>query len=543
MIKQRLLLFVLAFCSVMTLNAQRYLTPQYTGVTTTTAAYGQNFTAITISVTGHTLRTPLACDIYQGTGDTASLRPAMIMLPTGNFLPKSVRKQPLGDRKDSVVVEMCTRFAKLGYVSMAIDYRQGWNPIASAQSDRIYGLINAAYRGIQDGRSAIRYLKANAAALKIDTNRIMVIGEGTGGYIAFGMASLDKYSEILTTKYPEGKFTIVSGANVIPMVFEAYNGNIWGTAPDTATRSPAGFPYPLGDTLFVPNLPARSVGHRLTVNMGGALGDITWLDANSTPIISIAAPHDLAAPYRTGVLAVGTGGGNSLPVVEVQGSNWVSLKADSLGINNTFKKLTAAYDPYKALVAPRNALAKDPASLSGANLPATYATGLFPILGRSSNDSAPYQWWSTDTVTTATNVNPWGKDSASLAGNPGMSAAKARLYIDSIMNFIVPRACVAMDLPCAGVVTSTEELLQASTTKLTIAPNPAQNFITFESEVTNPIRAIELYDMSGRLVRQIAKVDNHQFNMMRNALPNGMYIAKVKFEGGILSKKVIFEDR
>jgi hypothetical protein len=31
--------------------------------------------------------------------------------------------------------------------------------------------------------------------------------------------------------------------------------------------------------------------------------------------------------------------------------------------------------------------------------------------------------------------------------------------------------------------------------------------------------------------------------MMRNALPNGMYIAKVKFEGGILSKKVIFEDR
>ena len=523
--KKRLLLFVLAFASILTLNAQRYLTPQFTGVTKSTAIYGQNFTALTLSVTGHTARQPLVCDIYQPTGDAVTNRPAMIMIPTGNFLPKSVRKSPTGDRTDSIVVEMCNRFAKLGYVSMAIDYRQGWNPIASQQTDRIYGLINAAYRGIQDARAAVRYLKANATALKIDTTRIMVIGEGTGGYIALGMASLDKYSEILTTQYPQGKFTISAGGNVIPMVIEAYNGNINGTAPDTATKSPAGYPYPVGDTLHVPNWPANTSNYRLTVNMGGAVGDITWFDASSTPIISIAAPHDQNAPYRDGVLGVPIGGGVSLPVVQVQGSNWISLKADSLGINNAFKKLTAAYDPYKSLVTTRNG---------------TYASGLFPIIGRTTNnDSAPYQWWSTDTSAT----NPYGRDSASLAGNPGMSAAKAKLYIDSIMTFIVPRACVAMALPCAGVVTSTEDLLNAETTKLSIAPNPAQNFITFESEVYNPMRSIEVYDMSGRLVRQVAKVDNHQFNMIRGALPTGMYIAKVRFEGGILSKKIVFEDK
>ena len=124
-----------------------------------------------------------------------------------------------------------------------------------------------------------------------------------------------------------------------------------------------------------------------------------------------------------------------------------------------------------------------------------------------------------------------------------MGAAKAKLYVDSIMAFIVPRACVGMALPCAGVVTSTEDLLNAETTKLSIAPNPAHDYITFESEVYNPMRSIEIYDMSGRLVRQVAKVDNHQFNMMRNTLPTGMYIAKVKFEGGILSKKIVFEDK
>ena len=529
--KQRLLLLVLAFCSVFTLSAQRYLTPQFTGVDKTTAIYGQNFTVLTLSVTGHTLRQPLVCDIYQPTGDAATNRPLMIFIPTGNFLPKAARRSHTGDRTDSIAVDMCTRFAKMGYVTASIDYRLGWNPIAQQQIERIGGLINAAYRGIQDARSAVRYFKANATALKIDTTRIMVIGEGTGGYIAMGMTSLDKYSEILTTQYPQGKFTVSSGGNIVPMVIEAYNGNIWGTAPDTATRSPSFYPYPVGDTLHVPNHAARTSNYRLTVNMGGALGDITWLDSASTPIISIAAPHDQNAPYRDGVLGVPIGNGVTLPVVQVQGSHWVSLKADSLGINNAFKKLTAAYDPYKNLVAARN---------GASGFAAAYASGLFPIIGRSTNDSSPYQWWSTDT-TIAT--NKFGRDSASLANNPGMSATKAALYIDSIMTFIAPRACVAMALPCAGLVTSTEDLLNANATKLTIAPNPAQSFITFESEVFNPIQAIELYDMSGRLVRQVAKVNNHNFNMMRGTLPTGMYIAKVKFEGGILSKKIVFEDR
>ena len=527
--KQLLLLLILAVCSVFTLNAQRYLTPQFTEVTKTTAIYGQNYTALTLSVTGHTARQPLVCDIYQPTGDAATGRPAMIFIPTGNFLPKSVRRSPTGDRTDSIAVEMCNRFTKLGYVSMAIDYRQGWNPIASQQTDRIYGLINAAYRAIQDGRSAVRYLKANAAALKIDTTRIMVIGEGTGGYIAMGMAALDKYSEILTTRYPAGKFTIASGGNVIPMVIEQYNGNINGTAPDTATKSPVGYPYPVGDTLHIPNLPANTSNYRLTVNIGGALGDITWLDALSTPIISIAAPHDQNAPYRDGVLGVPIGGGVSLPVVQVQGSHWVSLKADTLGINAQFSKLKATSDPYKALVAARN---------GAGGFAATYASGLFPIVGRSTNDSSPYQWWSKDT-TLAT--NKFGLDSASLANNPGMSDIKAKLYVDSMMTFILPRACVAMGLTCASLVSSTEELLNANSTKLVIAPNPAEKFITFESDATNPIQGVEIFDLSGRSMKQVRNINNHFYQMDRGTLPNGLYIAKVKFEGGILSKKIILE--
>jgi hypothetical protein len=530
MIKQRLLFMALILCNVFTLHAQRYLSPQFTGVTKTVGVtYGQNFTALTLSSTGHTSRQPLVCDIYTPTGDTATRRPLVIYLPGGNFLPKASRRSPLGSRTDSSCTEFATRFAQLGYVSAVIDYRLFWNPIASQQTDRIFGLINAFYRGVQDGRTAIRFFKKNATTYNIDTNRIMVMGEGTGGYLSYAMATLDRYSELLTTQYPQGKFTTI-GANgaLIPMVTEALNGNINGSAPDTATISKVA-PYPIGDTLHVPNHPANTSNYRFTINLGGGIADITWLDANSTPMACIGVPLNVATPYRAGIVNVEVGNNVLLAVAEVQGPLWAAFKADTLGLNPGFAKLTAAYDPYKSLVAPRNALF---------GFPATYSPTLLPILGRSMADVFPYTWWSKDT-TIAT--NKFGLDSASLAANPGMSPEKARAYIDTIMRFIVPRACIGMALPCAGVVTSTEELLNNNTTPLTASPNPAKTAIVFESEVVNPIQAIQLFDMSGRQVAY-AKVNGHTFTLMRNGLPAGMYIAKVKFEGGILSRKVVFED-
>ena len=482
--KLRLLLLVFTFCSFFSLNAQRYLTPQFTAVTKTTAIYGDNFTVLSLSVTGHSSRAsafpvpPMAVDIYQATGDTVSKRPLMIFVPTGNFLPKSTRSSPTGDRVDSVAVEMCTRFAKMGYITASMDYRLGWNPVASTATDRTFTLINAAYRGIQDLRTAVRYFKTNAAALKIDTSRIMVIGDGTGGYITLGAATFDTYAKAYTTARPQGKFTALVNGVVSPMIIEAYNGDIQAKTTGVWPGIP-GISIPAGDTLCVPNYIAPSSKVQLAVNLGGAIGDYSWLDANSTPIVSIASPYDLNAPYRDSVLLVPVSPTVALPVVQVQGSHWIQLRADSLGVNNSFKRIIAAYDPYKSLVAPRSA-----AGYYGSDkYSATYATGLLPLVGRSINDSAPWQWWSTDTT-----VQLYGNSAGALAGNPGMSAVKARGYIDTIMTFIAPRACMALNLPCAIQVTGTEDLLNAITTKLSVSPNPAQNYITFESEVFNPAK-------------------------------------------------------
>ena len=339
--KLRLLLFVFFLCSFFSMNAQRYLTSQFSAVGKTTAIYGDNFTVLSLSVTGRTTRAsqfpvpPMAVDIYQPTGDTVSRRPLMIFVPTGNFLPKDPRRSPTGDRVDSVAVEMCNRFARMGYVSASMDYRLGWNPVAPTATDRTFQLINAAYRGIQDLRTAVRYFKANAAALRIDTNRIMVIGDGTGGYITLGAATFDVYAKAFTTARPQGKFTALVNNVITPMIIEQFNGDIEAKKLGIWPGIP-GIPIPAGDTLCLPNHVTPSSKIHLAVNLGGAIGDYTWLDANSTPVVSIAAPYDLNAPYRDSILLVPVAPGVALPVVQVQGSHWVQLRADSLGINNSF---------------------------------------------------------------------------------------------------------------------------------------------------------------------------------------------------------------
>jgi acetyl esterase/lipase len=168
---------------------QRYLNDVFSSVTVTNdITYGQNKTVIS----GSPVLTDLKMDVYEPSGDTASVRPLVLVLHTGSFLPAVMNGQPTGGRKDSAVVEMCTRFAKKGYVAAAVSYRLGWNPLSSQQEVRTGTLINAAYRGVQDAHTCVRYFNMEAVTngnpFKIDTNNVVVGGLGTGGYLALGYA-------------------------------------------------------------------------------------------------------------------------------------------------------------------------------------------------------------------------------------------------------------------------------------------------------------------------------------------------------------------
>jgi Secretion system C-terminal sorting domain len=515
-----ILLFV---CSV---SAQRYLTNQFPTVDKSTTIYARNYTVLAVPTVGRTLQQPLVADVYQPTGDTLAKRPLMIYVITGNFLPRFVpglRDASSGLRSDSAAVEIATRMAKLGYVTAVIDYRLGWNPTATGaagQEIRTNTLINASYRGLQDVRSAIRFFKANAGTYKVDTTKIMLWGQGTGGYITLAAATLDKYSKITSTTKPAAKFF---GSNGQPMVVDQFpagnyiNSDVEGK---NLGKVPAGTvgPPPGGDTLCLPNHVANTSDFQFCVNAGGALGDISWIDSKSVPIVSIQCVHDPFAPYESGVLGVPVSSTISLPVVEVQGGKFIqTFIDDSTSINKKFLTLKDANNPYKAIFAARNG--------------GRYLTGLYPMLGDTVTDSSPYEFF-VDSL-----------NAKSLSTNPRISAAKARKYIDSMLVFVLPRACIALNLPCNSVVNSAEEILKDYATKLVVSPNPAQNVVSFESEVYNPIQSIELFDLSGRSINYVKNINSSFYQLNRGSIPNGMYIAKVKFEGGILSKKIVFDGK
>ena len=473
-----------------------------------TRTFGQNLTA----------------DIYTPASDTATKRPLVIYFPTGNFLPSVVTNAITGKKTDSSVVNICRRLAHMGYVTAAVDYRIGWNPADPDQLGRTSFLIGAAYRGVQDAKTAVRYFKANADLYNIDTTKIVLWGEGTGGYITLAAAALDSYAKTLNTGYPENKFIDTRFNPARPMVIEKVSattfvmggveGKDFGIQPDTSVKAP-----PFGDTLSFPNHVANTSTFQMCVNTGGALGDLKWLDAKTPPIISFQVPSDPFAPYEDAVLRVPIGNNQSLPVVRVQGASAIQKYMDSLNLNKILKNVKGTYDPYKTIFDTRN----------GKSI-----TGLYPLLGDNAFDSSPWQFWDSNAVTKA-------QDSLAKLTNPNMSSAKALRYIDTIVRVFAPRACMALNLPCLNLVASSEEILNSSATKLVISPNPAQKFINFESDLYNPIIGIEVYDMSGRSVLSARNINNNYYQMDRGTLPNGMYVAKVKFEGGILTKKIVLE--
>jgi hypothetical protein len=393
------------------LNAQtRYLDQVFSDVTIQTdVVYGVNATVLYYSVFGEAVPEMLKMDIYTPADDTATSRPLMLYFHTGNFFPHPQNGGTGGTKSDSSAVEICTRFAKMGYVVASCDYRLGWNPIDTTQEGRVNTLINAIYRGVQDCRTAVRYFRKSVAEMNntygIDPTRIVTIGQGTGGNITLANAGLDVYEDLLLPKF--------FGSNGIPMVIEIVNGNLDGT---TYGINPL-----TGDTLCYRNHLGYPSDVSATVNLGGALGDASWFDESDGPLISFQSPTDPFAPYGNGMVIVP---GFNLNVVEMSGSLIVQQLATENGNNAVFATIgNGINDPF-------------PSYTAAATLHNEGNIGLFPFVRPASQpyDSAPWEWWA--------NTNP--NNANGLAVNPDMSAMKGRTFCDTIVKFAAPRLYLAL---------------------------------------------------------------------------------------------------
>jgi hypothetical protein len=467
---------------------------------------------------------PLPMDVYTPAGDTATKRPLAIYLHTGNFLPQFFNGGTGGSRSDSTNVEICNRFARRGFVAAAISYRLGWDPLNSSADVRRGSLLNAVYRAIHDAQTAVRYFKKSVAEngnpYGVDTNRIVLFGQGSGGYISLAYNSLDSIEELQIEKFVD------QGGNLY--VNTALVGNIDGT----------------GGIVNTYNHPGYSNEVSMVVNLGGALGDSAWLDAGDNPVVSFHCPNDGFAPFENGIVVVPTTGET---VVPVSGSKYVIGKSNALGNQDVLR--TAAFnDPFSNAANLR--LASNHPLL---NLNADDYEGLYPFLrptiAAPFQESAPWDFWDSTTVVntvnainaaTGSSLNGVGIHLSNLGLNPTMSAQKARTYIDTIMGFSVPRMIRVMELPGYETLLSTGAISSDAKNLISLYPNPATDNVTL-SAATGIIRSYEMFDITGKAVRRQFNNNEKSIQVATSDLSSGVYLIRFETSEGSGSVNVVVE--
>lgn len=254
-------------------------------VITSDVVYGSNVTSA-----GATQQ--LKLDVYQPSGDTASMRPLVLVAHGGSFIG--------GSKTGTDVVPICRDLAKLGYVAASVEYRLGMTnfPLPGPDSS---DATEAVMRAVHDGRAAVRYFRKNAAiggnTYKIDTNNIYFAGVSAGGFIALQMAYLDEVSEIPSYIDMVGQPGLTGG-------LEGNSGN-----------------------------PGYSSEVKAIINICGALGDTAWMKPGDEPVINFHGTNDNTVPFGSDIITLLS----FYPLLEIDGSNSINAQAVQLGIPTCFE--------------------------------------------------------------------------------------------------------------------------------------------------------------------------------------------------------------
>ncbi len=418
---------------------QRYVDEVFTNFTVEpNITYCQNYSVIAASAgipllpTGVNPAAPaLAFDLYEPDGDTVAERPLIIMLGTGTFLPIIRNGNPTGMRQDFATTQICKSFAKRGYVVANLEYRRGWNPTAPTQAERAASIMKAVFRAMQDTKSAVRFFRKDYAQTNqwgIDTSRIILCGQGSGGWVALGYASVDKLAEIQLPKFLDD--------NAVPLIDTAVIGDWNG----------------YGGTQNMPSNLGFSNDIHMVCNMGGAMGDLSWLEAGDVPMVSVHCPTDPIATYTTGTVSIALIG---TITTDISGSYDVTKKANLLGNNDLFDIVNNCNDPYTTAAAAASinavgiviAAGNDSNQIVGDPIP-----NVFPYNTGNLYESSPWDFWdSTTTVNIALAMGlpaSAGTDAhmSNIATNPNMSLAKSTAYIDTTLGYFTRRIVRATNL-------------------------------------------------------------------------------------------------
>ncbi|MFN8331669.1 MAG: T9SS type A sorting domain-containing protein [Saprospiraceae bacterium] len=498
---------------------------------TSNVVYGKNVGIIT----GAPAPEDLLMDVYEPVGDTKTDRPVILIAHTGSFLPPLYNGQITGGRSDSTVVYSANYYASRGFVVATFTYRQGWLPTSTDQNARTGSLLQAAYRAIQDTRTCIRYFKKSAAEdsnpYGVDPSRICVWGIGSGGYLALGAGSLNDFSEVVLPQF-------INSATLLPFIDSTIMGNIYGTSQAA---------------ICIPNYPNYSSNFQFSFNLGGALGDSTWLDGDAVEpaYAGVHCTNDFFAPYYQGPVIVPT---TNQFVIYATGTRKAIEQANNNGSNNILKSVNADHDPLAGLITSQkntvgpifpsnnpNVINIGTDNFYGFNIPLIFNNQAVP-------QGSPWEWWDLNTLravvaavnaSRGTNFNADTLHRDGLRTNPLMSAARGKAYLDTVYALCTPRLCAALNLGCTYVATKDVNDQEVG---LSFGPNPFREAISFTTNAQNPISDIYVYDLNGRLVKANTEINASQFTMQRHSLKAGFYFAQIRMKDKTATRQIIVTD-
>jgi len=557
-----ILLSGIFFLALQMSYGQRYLEEQFTDddIIMTTVTYGTNIDFLTSNLAGANtlaniteLQTAVATgtdipapyfnpldestdvkvtnidmDIYEPdqSVDEEESRPVIIYVHTGNFLPPPLNGSPTGTKEDLTGIELCEQWAKRGYVAISIDYRLGWNPIAETVQERTGTLLNAVYRAIHDVKHGVRYLKRDAAldnTFAIDPSKIVLYGQGSGGYVTQAYTTLDNPSvELFLEKFlPNPLDPTVSYVDTVQVGNpEGLDGNLTLYRNDDNVSSEV----------------------QMSVNAGGALADESWLEAGDVPMVSFHSVRDDFAPFTEGTVVVPTTNEN---VVDVMGSNFFIQKANDLGNNDIFANIPDGdvyTDAARALYGESFEV-----SFGATEVINDTPEGLYPIVlplaDYLQNQASPWEWWDPESPTATAVVAEIGgmpitAHMANLGSNPDMSETKGLTYLDTIQGYLLPRVICTLELPGAICNTDNVESIENSN-NINTYPNPASNVAVIESDEL--IQSVSVYNVAGKLVANLEGMSSNRLEFSVADYTSGFYSLIIRSKSGIYTERLIKE--
>ena len=231
------------------------------------------FTNFTKQTVVYTDTFGLEMDIYLPQGDTNTNRPVVVLVHGGGFFR--------GTKENPAIVRLAEKFAKRGYVAVAINYHlaAGFNDILDSVK-----AVNLVMKSIGDARAAIRFMRKsfdNQNPYGINPNNIFMGGNSAGAILALHVGFFDDND-------PRSNFV------------------------DSIVKVNGGFEGIAGS-------PGYSSDVKAVFNMAGGIISLAFIDATDPPVINFHGVDDDVVPFNCDDVYSGITGG--LDVVNLCGSN------------------------------------------------------------------------------------------------------------------------------------------------------------------------------------------------------------------------------